>query len=145
VIQAAYRVLARTNHPDVNTTAAAALRIRQLNAAYTVLSDSAARARYDLECSRVRRNERITQANNEVRVDTTRFGSKRSRVLPISPAVPPHRVEERLPMLGGHALLGLLVVAAMAGFLLVVVWAAFDTTADYNSVYDGPKVEWSGR
>ena len=39
VIQAAYRVLVRAQHPDLNATADAAQRTRELNAAYHILSD----------------------------------------------------------------------------------------------------------
>jgi curved DNA-binding protein len=46
-IQRAYRHLARRYHPDVNTDPAAAERFREINDAYQVLSDPAARARYD--------------------------------------------------------------------------------------------------
>src|SRR5215472_4599646 len=49
VVQAAYRVLARAYHPDVNTSPNAARMMRQLNAAYTVLSDPERRARYDAQ------------------------------------------------------------------------------------------------
>jgi hypothetical protein len=47
VVQAAYRALARSYHPDVNPSSDAARRMRQLNAAYSVLSDPVRRARYD--------------------------------------------------------------------------------------------------
>jgi len=47
VVQAAYRTLARAYHPDVNTSPNAARMMRQLNAAYKVLSDPVRRARYD--------------------------------------------------------------------------------------------------
>src|SRR5690349_5037707 len=49
VVQAAYRVLARAYHPDVNQSPHAARMMRQLNAAYKVLSDPARRARYDAQ------------------------------------------------------------------------------------------------
>jgi hypothetical protein len=47
VVQAAYRALARSYHPDVNASPDAAYQMRQLNAAYSVLSDASRRARYD--------------------------------------------------------------------------------------------------
>jgi hypothetical protein len=47
VVQAAYRALARAHHPDVNPSPDAARLMKQLNAAYGVLSDPARRARYD--------------------------------------------------------------------------------------------------
>src|ERR1700752_1294411 len=49
VIQAAYRALARTRHPDVNRDADAEDQMRRLNVAYQTLSDPARRARYDEE------------------------------------------------------------------------------------------------
>ena len=49
VVQAAYRVLARVYHPDVNPSPNAARMMRQLNAAYTVLSDPQRRSRYDAQ------------------------------------------------------------------------------------------------
>jgi hypothetical protein len=59
VIQAAYRVLARNAHPDRNHDGDAEQRIRRLNAAYAVLGDPGHRAKYDLECTRARRGERL--------------------------------------------------------------------------------------
>jgi hypothetical protein len=49
VIQAAYRALARTRHPDVNRDRDADEQMRRLNGAYKTLSDSVQRARYDEE------------------------------------------------------------------------------------------------
>jgi hypothetical protein len=46
-IRAAYRRLARANHPDLNPRPEAAERMRAINAAYAVLSDPARRAVYD--------------------------------------------------------------------------------------------------
>lgn len=46
-IRAAYRKLARANHPDLNPGPEAAARMRAINAAYAVLSDPARRAVYD--------------------------------------------------------------------------------------------------
>jgi len=51
VIQAAYRVLARAYHPDVNDGPETVRVMRRLNAAYAVLSDSRRRARYDAQFS----------------------------------------------------------------------------------------------
>ena len=49
VIQAAYRALARSRHPDVNRDPDAEDQMRRLNAANYVLSDPLRRARYDEE------------------------------------------------------------------------------------------------
>ncbi|AZM59118.1 MULTISPECIES: DnaJ C-terminal domain-containing protein [unclassified Streptomyces] len=46
-IQQAYRKLARKYHPDVNTDPGAEERFKDLNEAYSVLSDPKTRARYD--------------------------------------------------------------------------------------------------
>src|SRR5690348_12860270 len=49
VIQAAYRALARTRHPDVNREPDAEEQMRRLNVAYQTLSDPVRRMRYDEE------------------------------------------------------------------------------------------------
>jgi curved DNA-binding protein len=46
-LQQAYRKLARTNHPDVNKDPGAEERFKEINEAYTVLSDPKLRKRYD--------------------------------------------------------------------------------------------------
>jgi DnaJ-class molecular chaperone len=49
-IRAAYRLLAKQHHPDVNTGSMAAIRrTQELNAAYEILSDAESRAAYDAE------------------------------------------------------------------------------------------------
>ena len=48
VIEAAYRALARTYHPDVCAHGDAARRMARVNDAYAVLRDPHARANYDL-------------------------------------------------------------------------------------------------
>jgi curved DNA-binding protein CbpA len=47
VIRAAYRALARRQHPDVNADAAATWQMMELNAAFEVLGDPSSRAAYD--------------------------------------------------------------------------------------------------
>jgi DnaJ-domain-containing protein 1 len=54
IILAAFRVLARTYHPDLNSDPGAPERMRELNAAYRVLSDPRRRAIYDLELNQRR-------------------------------------------------------------------------------------------
>src|ERR1700730_9392590 len=46
-IQRAYRKLARTYHPDVNSDPAAENRFKEISEAYDVLSDPQTRSRYD--------------------------------------------------------------------------------------------------
>src|ERR1700712_5590529 len=46
-VQQAYRRLARQNHPDVNKDPGAEERFKQINEAYSVLSDQDLRKRYD--------------------------------------------------------------------------------------------------
>jgi hypothetical protein len=49
VIQAAFRALARSRHPDVSRSVDAEEQMRRLNLAYQTLSDPAQRSRYDEE------------------------------------------------------------------------------------------------
>src|SRR5438876_7796533 len=77
VIQAAYRVLARSYHPDVNASPNAARMMRQLNAAYKVLSDPERRARYDAQRAhswraRSAANVHVGRTNESAAVRTVR-------------------------------------------------------------------------
>ena len=49
VITAAYRTLAKRFHPETDLTGVHEIRLAELNRAYGVLRDAAARQRYDLE------------------------------------------------------------------------------------------------
>jgi len=144
VIQAAYRILARNYHPDVNASAEAGVRIRQLNAAYKVLSNAQDRARYDLECARMRRNERVTEVTQRIAL-TTISARERQGVLFDRRSVARPIVQERVAILSGPAILGLIVVGAMAAFLLIVLWATFDGGVEYPAAYAQHTVQWSGR
>lgn len=62
VLKAAYRVLARAYHPDVNASPHAAERMRRLNAAYEILSDPDLRARYDADRQRALRVSEARQS-----------------------------------------------------------------------------------
>jgi DnaJ-like protein len=68
VVHAAYRALAREYHPDVNNTPQAARMMRQLNAAYRVLSDPQRRAKYDAQRAHL---WRVRSAANGVRSSVT--------------------------------------------------------------------------
>src|SRR5439155_3193958 len=57
VVQAAYRALARVNHPDLNPDESAVERMRELNEAYDLLSDPRRRAVYDLSLNQQRTTE----------------------------------------------------------------------------------------
>ena len=108
VVHAAYRALARSYHPDVNPGEEAARQMRQLNAAYHVLSDPERRARYDTVRIRPMRARRPAESPVEARprsVDTvfrpTPINIQRSRG-------------------GGHRLWRLLIAVA---FLLLIIGA----------------------
>ena len=72
VIQAAYRVLARSYHPDVSRDPNAARLMRALNAAYEVLSDPERRARYDAQSARSARVRGRPPRSETPRRDRTR-------------------------------------------------------------------------
>src|SRR6476620_3365441 len=58
VLQAAYRALARSNHPDLSDDPRALQRMREINDAYDLLSDPRKRAMYDLQINQPRPTER---------------------------------------------------------------------------------------
>ncbi len=63
VIEAAYRALARLYHPDVNTAAASSIeRLKDVNAAYAVLSDPAKRRVYDRDWDAANTPKQASQA-----------------------------------------------------------------------------------
>ena len=82
VIQSAYRALARTYHPDINPSAAAARRMQEINAAYAVLNDPDLRAQYDARRARQDRIRRVT------RQDGSRPSAGASATATPSPAPP---------------------------------------------------------
>ena len=62
-IRAAYRVLAKQHHPDLNpNSSAAGARTQTLNAAYAILSDPAQRAAYDRELAAPKNSASKTRA-----------------------------------------------------------------------------------
>jgi hypothetical protein len=138
VLQAAYRVLARAYHPDVNRTPGAARMMRQLNAAYTVLSDPVRRAKYDaqrahswrarshVEATRV---EHPTRPDQPSRTEHPPRGKPRPGPTPINANV---ARQQRVAAMAGapirtgwriSRLLGLLVfLAVMLGMLMFAFW-----------------------
>ncbi len=145
VIQAAYRALARNFHPDVNATREAGRRIRQLNAAYRVLSDAQDRAQYDLECLRARRVERRVQSGLTIGLKTA-LGAGRGPALQPGLAVGQQRyVDARFTLVHGVAVLGLLLALTLAAVLLVTLSSGDDgAAATYSSPYDRPTTRWPG-
>ena len=124
VLQAAYRALARAYHPDVNPSPEAARKMRQLNAAYQILSDPRRRARYDLAHARVLRvSSSGTRSGAGVRTPPSRGG--RTRPPTVSGALGPAHdagvgaiAQGRGPRLS--RVLGLLAVVVLV--IGLVVW-----------------------
>ncbi|MDQ3809793.1 MAG: J domain-containing protein [Chloroflexota bacterium] len=100
-IHAAYRRLARLYHPDVNSAAAAALRMRAINAAYAVLRDPARRAAYDAR----RYLPRVQVAARHAYAQTGAGAAVRPRAKVARPASGPQRGVDRLVGIVGLLLL----------------------------------------
>jgi curved DNA-binding protein CbpA len=132
VIQAAYRVLVRTYHPDRNPSPDAAERIRELNAAYDLLSDPQRRARYNLESARA---ERFSRVSKPVAL------GRPSRSFPLSVAPRSQSLEERFPIVNGQVLMIMLLVAAVFMILLVFLWISVD--APDTAAPAGPRLEFT--
>jgi hypothetical protein len=142
VIHAAYRVLARNYHPDVNASTEAARRIRQLNAAYEVLSDPAGRAHYDFECARAHRFERVNMVDSSTASSASRpRGRAELAVRRTGVRLP---VDDRFPTRGGQVVLGLLIVTALSAILMAFVWATLEA-AEAPLTYMPPPLEFSQR
>ena len=77
VIQAAYRVLARTYHPDVSTASDAEERTRRLNAAHAILSDPGRRAVYDV--SRTQAERRGAERRRRAEPSRAPYSAARTR------------------------------------------------------------------
>jgi curved DNA-binding protein CbpA len=124
-VQAAYRTLARTYHPDVNNSPHAARMMRQLNAAYKVLSDPERRSKYDAQRAHQWRarpapaTERavrptptpVSTGASHARIATTARGSA---VLPISPIKSSWRIGRLVGLL--------LLLMVMMGTLMFAFW-----------------------
>lgn len=81
VIKAAYRALCQEYHPDRNSSPDATRIMAIINDAYTVLSDPAARARYDSKLDRDERHTRSAQqeaAHARREADASEAGHKRA-------------------------------------------------------------------
>jgi curved DNA-binding protein CbpA len=141
VIHAAYRVLVRDSHPDVNPTPQAEQRVRQLNEGYRVLSDPVSRARYDLECVRARRHK-LASAPASAGLARPRDRG-RTRAAPSRSTIVAVPSEDRLPFLTGQIMLALILVVAVGAILLGVATAI--DPADNLSVNGKTLFEISGR
>jgi DnaJ-like protein len=87
VIRAAYRVLARSYHPDVSTSPAAAMRMQELNAAYKALIDPERRAQLDaqrpVERARVAASRRLSSPPCRAPVEVQPFAVRPRRARPL--------------------------------------------------------------
>ena len=123
VIRAAYRTLARSQHPDVNPDPDATRHMRRLNAAYHILSDPARRARYDAARARVTPRPAARVARSTVplvrpSVHVGARGHNRSR----RQAVEPVLLAGVSPSTARLGMLVLLAVA-IAAAALISLWA----------------------
>jgi hypothetical protein len=119
VVQAAYRVLARAYHPDVNGSPYAARMMRQLNAAYKVLSDPARRAKYDAQRvhqwrARSVAAERLIRSTPDGAARKTTIPGGRPVILPTAP------IRSGWPV--GRLIALLLFLMVMMGSLLFAFW-----------------------
>jgi hypothetical protein len=120
VIRAAYRVLARTYHPDVNDSPAAGRHMQELSAAYNALIDPDRRAEYDAQ---------------ELLRRTRAAAARRLRP-------PPHRLQPELPPVvlvqpfhSRTRLIGLAMTLIVGGVVLAVLLVGLAIMLD---VLDAP-------
>ncbi len=125
VVQAAYRVLARQYHPDVNSSPHAARLMRQLNAAYSILSDPERRARYDAH--RVRRPRAAAPRTPVAASVAPSRGTQGRSMHATSPVVSSPRTFQR----AAQVLLAVTVIVCMMAALLAAVWLVLDNLADW--------------
>jgi curved DNA-binding protein CbpA len=124
VIRAAYRALALTWHTDVNADPEAEQRIRELNAAYDVLSDPRRRAAYDLQRARIRR---ALEQRDGVPRSSALDGQPRPWAL-VERRGRGSTAHSRGPT--GQAILALVVLAALITAVLVLFWVGMAISDD---------------
>ncbi len=116
VIRAAYHVLARSYHPDVNPGPDAARQMIKINTAYTILNDPIQRAQYDARAVHTARRAaprrtgegaRRMRSQSRVDLDSRRF---------------------LVPALGRVVLVSLVITFVVA--CLIVLWSALDAPDD---------------
>ena len=137
VIHAAYRALVKDAHPDTNPAPEAAQRFKMLSAAYSVLSDPQDRARYDLECARARRHDQVAHPVAVSAPTRAPHAAARTRALPVRKGPLTASVDDRVSNLAGHAILALIMLAALSAFILVFVWVLDPALEPVGSAYGG--------
>jgi curved DNA-binding protein CbpA len=116
VIHAAYRTLARSYHPDVNSSGDAAIRMRELNAAYHVLSDPDRRARYD---AHLRSRARTCSTHREPR---NAYTARR-----IAPVLPKSRSDRAVASRRSlRTFWALVFITSLLFTILCTMWALYD-------------------
>jgi hypothetical protein len=124
VIRAAYRALARRAHPDVNLATDTTLEMREINAAFQLLSDPHRRAQYDAVARPVRLQlARRLQAERRQASIGPLGGVVRERVVRAPVSRPSGFARIRGPLVA--------IVALLASAVLVVIvtaWAIDDLT-----------------
>lgn len=113
VIQAAYRVLARSYHPDTSRHSNALRLMQQLNAAYDVLSDPERRAHYDSECAH---SARVVDSKPTRDKPGRVHSRRRTRVLPVE--------RRKVPPLA-RAMIAIIIAGLVVG-LISLFWLIFD-------------------
>jgi DnaJ domain len=107
VIRAAYRVLARRYHPDVNQSPTAARRMGDLNSAYAALTDPARRAELDAKQQRT------------ARVRTSRPAHPPRR--PLAPIAQYHTAPRRPILIVGTVMFAIAVCVVAVTLIVVTV------------------------
>ena len=135
VIRAAYHVLARSYHPDINPAPSAAYQMRVINQAYAVLSDPVQRAQYDARggaeaarSSRHRRSERRSRAAGQRPAEEPSRPEGRSRRGWSTGRIQPELGRAPWSPLWRTVLAGLLITVVVA--LVVGLWAVLDRADD---------------
>ena len=164
VIHAAYRALARRWHPDLNRGPEAEAQMRQLNAAYQVLSDPQQRASYDRERAREERQiERQSERQSERREADVRAPSAAPPAAEAwvgGAATNPPRAAWAAPPRGGPAFrsarttgvaaalprgvrpAAYVAVVMLSAIVTIVIWLAVDAITDGQ--LNGVRIRSSG-
>ncbi len=121
VVQAAYRALARAYHPDVNPSPDAARQMRQLSAAYNVLSDPVRRARYDSVRVRPMRARHEPAPVTPINKAAARARTNASDVRAVPTRILTPQPRGNGPRLG-RLLSGLALLFLLIGALVYVLW-----------------------